>query len=153
MLCLHLTEIPPKIIKDRWEKMHLDASDAVRSLRRARLAHDDAHFLRERGRASKRSLRQSVACDGPALLRSRPNGALQCAQPTLQSLVHFLRLSGSHSADANTLHGPASLATCTSKLFAAACHSITTAFTRARLFNSSVKAIGPVPPSAALKLF
>ena len=78
------------------------------------------------------------------------------AQPALQSnvqldLFHFLQPSGLRSADANTLHGPASLATCTSKLFAAACHSITTAFTRARFFNSSVKAIGPVPPSAALR--
>ena len=66
MLCLRLTEIQPKIIKDRWEKMHLDARDAVRSLRGARLTHDDAHLLRQRRRASKRSLRQGVACDGPA---------------------------------------------------------------------------------------
>ena len=83
--------------------------------------------------------------------------ALSCKISRTQKrtkLRHARRISSlawsSRSADANTLQGPASLATCTSKLFAAACHSITTAFTRERVFSSSVKAIGPVPASAAL---
>ena len=99
------------------------------------------HFLR-RTCAPKRSPTQNT----------RTNLGTKLLRRALTLLFNFF-FQVDRGADANTLQGPESLATCTSKLFAAACHSIPTAFTRAKLFSSSVKATGPVPASAALIFF